>query len=136
MKYWDELKQALENEDFYETEQILEKVNAEEVADSYIEPILHFMEENPDIDYGAPGPVVHFMESTDGYEDLLIESISRTPISHTIWMLNRIVNDINSKNRKKYFKLMKKQLKRKDISDDLKEEIEEYIDFQEERGEF
>lgn len=136
MKYWEELKQALENEDFYETEQVLDKVEAEEDADSYIEPILHFMEKNPDIDYGAPGPVVHFMENTDGYEDLLVESINRTPISHTIWMLNRIVNDINSKNRKKYFKLMKKQLKRKDISDDLKEEIEEYIDFQEERGEF
>lgn len=136
MKYLEELKQALENEDFYKTDQILDKIKAEEDAKSYIEPLLHFMEENPDIDYGAPGAVVHFMESIDGYENLLIESINRTPISHTIWMLNRIINGAQNKNRKKYFELMKKQLKRSDVSDNLKEEIEDFVDFQEERGEF
>lgn len=51
-------------------------------------------------------------------------------------MLNRIINDAQNKNRKKYFELMKKQLKRSDVSDNLKEEIEDFVDFQEERGEF
>lgn len=32
MKYLDELKQALENEDFYKTDQILDKIKAEEDA--------------------------------------------------------------------------------------------------------
>lgn len=59
-----------------------------------VEPILRFMEAHPDIDYGAPGPLVHYMEdfSDKGYEEKLLESIERQPTPHTVWMLNRVIN--------------------------------------------
>jgi hypothetical protein len=59
-----------------------------------VEPVLRFMEENPTIDFGVPGPLVHFVEQFygTGYWEMLIESIRRTPTSHTLWMLNRVIN--------------------------------------------
>jgi len=61
---------------------------------STVEAILRFMEDNPSIDYGIPGPLVHYVETFygNGYEDLLIESVKRNPTTHTIWMLNRVIN--------------------------------------------
>ncbi len=59
-----------------------------------VEPILRFMEENPELDFGTPGPLVHFVEQfyRRGYESKLIDSLERRPIKHTVWMLNRIIN--------------------------------------------
>jgi hypothetical protein len=59
-----------------------------------VEPILRFMEGNPSLDFGVPGPLVHYLEGFygNGYEERLIESIKRQPTSHTVWMLNRIIN--------------------------------------------
>jgi hypothetical protein len=59
-----------------------------------VEPILQFMENHPDVDLGTPGALVHFSEEfhRHGYEEKLLESISRRPVSHTIWMLNRLIN--------------------------------------------
>lgn len=47
-----------------------------------IEPILRFMEEHPEIDFGAPGPLVHFMETfyKKGYEQRLIDSTKKSPL--------------------------------------------------------
>ena len=58
------------------------------------EPILRFMEEHPSIELGMPGALVHFAEKFygRGYEEKLIESISRRPTRHTVWMLNRVIN--------------------------------------------
>ena len=46
-----------------------------------VEPILLFMEKHPTLDYGMPGPLVHFLEEfyRKGYEEKLIESVSRKP---------------------------------------------------------
>jgi hypothetical protein len=56
--------------------------------------LLRFMEEHPDLDFGAPGPLVHFLERfyRRGYEVELLASLARHPTSHTLWMLNRIIN--------------------------------------------
>jgi len=56
--------------------------------------ILNFMEENPKLDFGTPGPLVHFAEGFygSGYEKELLASLSRKPIPHTVWMLNRVIN--------------------------------------------
>jgi hypothetical protein len=70
-----------------------------------IEPILRFMEENRDIDFGVPGALVHFVERfyEKGYEQKLIDSIHSKPTPHTVWMLNRIINGTNSPERKQDF---------------------------------
>jgi hypothetical protein len=59
-----------------------------------VSAILRFMEDHPDIDFGAPGPLVHFVEEFygKGYEAILLESIERRPTAHTAWMLNRLLN--------------------------------------------
>ena len=56
--------------------------------------LLRFVEEHPDLDFGAPGPLVHFVERFygRGYEAELLTSLARSPTSHTLWMLNRIIN--------------------------------------------
>jgi hypothetical protein len=59
-----------------------------------VEPILRFMEKNPSIDFGMPGSLTHIVERFygNGYERMLLESISRKPTQQTIWMLNRVIN--------------------------------------------
>jgi hypothetical protein len=61
---------------------------------SVVRVILRFMEANPDLDFGAPGPLVHFAERFCGlgYEAELFESLSRCPVAYTVWMLDRLVN--------------------------------------------
>src|SRR4051812_45616427 len=56
--------------------------------------LLRFMEEHPDLDFGTPGPLVHFLELfyRRGYEGELLASLARNPTGHTLWMLNRIIN--------------------------------------------
>ena len=45
----------------------------------FVEPILEIMEENPDIEFGNPGPLVHFVERfyKHGYEELLLNSLNK-----------------------------------------------------------
>src|SRR5712671_5533785 len=64
---------------------------------STVEPILRFMESNPGLDLGSPGPLVHFVERFygNGYEQKLIDSLQRKPTPHTVRMLNRVINGTN-----------------------------------------
>src|SRR5262249_4038043 len=69
-----------------------------------VEPILQFMEEHPSLDHGTPGPLVHFVETFfgKGNEELLLASLERKPVRHTVWMLNRLINgthDIRKRQR-------------------------------------
>lgn len=59
-----------------------------------VEPILRFIEQHPDLDFGSPGPLVHFTERfyRNGYEERLLQSIYRRPTALTAWMLNRLIN--------------------------------------------
>jgi hypothetical protein len=60
--------------------------------------ILRFMEANPELDFGTPGPLVHFVEGLprDEYDPLLVASVSRKPTRHTLWLLNRVLNATNA----------------------------------------
>src|SRR5262249_10173100 len=59
-----------------------------------IEPVLQFIEQHPTIDFGMPGPLVHFVEKFRGrgFEEKLMESVERKPTLPTVWMLNRVLN--------------------------------------------
>ena len=52
------------------------------------------MEGHPELDFGTPGPLVHFVEKFVGAEfiDALVASVSRRPTGHTVWMVNRVLN--------------------------------------------
>ncbi len=82
-------------EDFLDrAEEIIEEIGENPNAFDAVEPILVLMENNPEVDYGTPGPLVHFVEGfyKNGYEEKLTDSLTRKPIKHTVWMLNRIIN--------------------------------------------
>lgn len=66
-------------------------------------PVLRFMEQHPAIDFGSPGPLVHFIERfhRQGYESELLASISRRPVQHTTWLLNRLINGENDRSAKR-----------------------------------
>jgi len=76
--------------------ELVEQWISDDVGFEAVEPILQFMENHPDADLGSPGALVHFSEKFYGqgygYEEKLLESISRRPVSQTLWMLNRLIN--------------------------------------------
>lgn len=41
---------------------IIDAWEADGIGAEAVPPILRFMERHPDIDYGAPGPLTHFIE--------------------------------------------------------------------------
>lgn len=66
-----------------------------------------------------------------GYEDLLLQSVINMPTSHTVWMLNRVMNDPTLVEKSKYLEVLKNSLSRDDIPKSVKEEIKEFIEYQE-----
>lgn len=79
------------------SEVITAKWSSEGVGQDAVRPILGFMESHPDLHYGMPGALVHFMEAFfgSGYEGALLESVRRRPTPHTLWMLNRVINGVS-----------------------------------------
>ena len=73
---------------------LVERLNRDIDGFDSVEPILRFMENHTSVDFGSPGPLVHFVEQfyKHGYEQKLLQSIARKPTSHTVWMLNRLIN--------------------------------------------
>ena len=126
------LTENIKKEDFEAIYEILNIIK-EEDSMLYIEWILHFMEENPKIDYGMPGPIVHFMEKKykKGYEKLLLESIKRKPTEHTVWMLNRILNDVNLEERNVYMDVLKAIVKDSKYDEELRSLAKEFLEYQE-----
>jgi len=90
------------NEDFESTEEKLETIIDENDSLENVKRILTFMENHPDVDYGMPGPLVHYIERffLNGYEELLYDSVKNNPTEHTLWMLNRIINSPKLINKK------------------------------------
>lgn len=72
-----------------------------------VEPVLRFIERNAERDLGAPGPLVHFIETVSGYEEALLQSLQRLPTDLTVWMLNRILNVAEDEQRSRYLELMR-----------------------------
>jgi hypothetical protein len=85
------------------TTELTEGWSAANVGIESVEPVLRFMEEHPELEYGMPGPLVHFMEEfhMKGYEERLIESVGRRPTMLTMWMLNRVLNGTKEPARRK-----------------------------------
>ena len=135
MKVFNELKAAILKEDFYETNKILEKVFNEGDGLGYVDYLIRIMEENPNIDFGMPGPVVHFIERFPEmeYVDTLLNSLKRKPTSHTLWMLNRIINDPASKRKSEFIQILLKIAKKSDVDTLIRKQAEEYYKYQTEK---
>lgn len=99
------IEQSITSDEFVDISyDVVEEIENREDASEAIEAILLLIERNPNVDFGKPGPLVHFVERfyKNGYEEKLIESLKRFPTKHTVWMLNRIINGSEG-DSKKYF---------------------------------
>jgi hypothetical protein len=87
------------------TEMLVNEWLSSNIGIESVEATLRFMEEHPTIDFGMPGALTHFMERfyQRGYEEKLLESISRRPTSHTVWLLNRVINGAKSEDIRQRF---------------------------------
>lgn len=132
MKYSEEVRKAILSEDFYETNEVLAIVREEDDSFEYVSFILRLMEENPNLDFGVPGPAVHFVEKffQKGYEELLLESVNRRPTIHTLWMLNRIINSPALKDKEKYLSALKTISENENELDSVREEARSFLSFQ------
>ena len=50
----------------YRANEITDAWEADGIAAEAVSPILRFMEQHPDLDYGSPGPLTHFVERVRG----------------------------------------------------------------------
>ena len=96
-----------------------------------IQPILELIERSPDIDYGGPGPLGHFLErhSKKGYEELLLKSIDRKPTIYTLDLLHRLVTDKENPNHKIYIDLMIKVSLSTNYPEDIIESAKENLSY-------
>jgi hypothetical protein len=96
--------------------------------------IFDFFEKFPSADFGSPGPLVHLIEDADftQYAGLLLSSLERRPVSHTLWMANRLLNDekVTDPLRSSLVTALKNSVEHP-LSDDLAREAAiEFLDYQ------
>ena len=102
------LKEAvIPDEEYYIDSEIIDAMLEYPDPFQFVKPILEIISQNPSVDFGSPGELVHFVEKfyKKGYEEELIASLKRMPSLHTIWMLNRLINGTD--NPENYLSLMK-----------------------------
>ena len=90
--------------------------------------ILEIIADNPSVDFGMPGELVYFVEQfyKNGYEELLIASVSEKPTPHNIWMLHRCYNDIDNPQHEKFAEVIKKLKNEESVSTEIQSAIDEF----------
>ena len=121
------MEAQIDTDDFeYIQEECMSEIEKKDLGLSAVEPLLQFIERHPVSDFGMPGEIVHYLESLEGYEDKLVDSINRRPTLHTVWMINRIKN--TGENYEKYTKILNRVLECKDIEDEIKESVKQFLE--------
>ena len=67
-----------------------------------------------------------YEEYYNGYEELLIASVSEKPTPHNIWMLHRCYNDINNPQRDKFAEVIRELKNEESVSVEIKDAIDEF----------
>ncbi len=89
--------------------------------------LLSLLERHPEVWFGDPGAIVHFIEQfSPDYEILLLESVKRSPSFTTIFMVNRCINA----RKNEYINVLKDVADRTDIHEYVREQTKAFIDFQ------
>lgn len=123
-----EMEEQIDNDDFEEIqERCMLKIEEANLGIDSVESLLLFMERHPLSDFGMPGAIVHYVEQfyKNGYEDLLIASVTRRPTLHTVWMVNRIKNA--GENSDKYEKVLNDILTKQDVEEEIKTSAKEFL---------
>jgi hypothetical protein len=93
-------------------------------------PLFALLEKYPNVDFGAPGPVVHLLETyyKKGYEEALLASLARRPVPLTVWMLNRLINGSSGKAKASYLEVMQRLASNKDMPASIRRDAKEFLD--------
>ncbi|WP_186224796.1 hypothetical protein [Burkholderia gladioli] len=77
----------------------------------------------------ARGAIVHTAERYfgKGYEQKLIESLSRNPTVHTVWMLNRVINGVDGDLKVFFIDLMRRISSDNSIGADVRGAAKEFL---------
>lgn len=115
-------------EEYYIDDEVVDAINTYSNPYELVAPILEIIADNPSVDFGMPGELVHFVEQfyKNGYEELLIASVSEKPTLHNIWMLHRCYNDINNPQRDKFAEVIRELKNEESISVEIKDAIDEF----------
>ena len=115
-------------EEYYIDDEVVDAINTYSNPYELVAPILEIIADNPSVDFGMPGELVHFVEQfyKNGYEELLIASVSEKPTPHNIWMLHRCYNDINNPQRDKFAEVIRELKNEESISVEIKDAIDEF----------
>lgn len=83
-----------ENQEFELPDEIVDAMEVYPDPFDLVTPILELIANHPEVDFGSPGDLVHFVEKFyhKGYEELLMKSVYQKPTVHNIWMLHRCYN--------------------------------------------
>ena len=102
-----------EDQEFELEDEIVDAMEASPQPFDLVAPILELIANHPEVDFGSPGELVHFVEKFyhQGYEDLLLESVLKSPTVHNIWMLHRCYND-NDPNLVRQIQTLVRELKK------------------------
>ncbi len=114
---------------------LVQEWSANGVGSEAVEPVLRFMEAHPDIDFGTPGALVHFVERFRGcqYTEHLVESVKRKPTSITVWMLNRVINGENEAGSKTHLIAVMRQVSHNPFADADAKDLAEQLSVSHER---
>ena len=115
-------------EEYYIEDEVMEAMLEYPNPFELVAPILEIIESNPDIDFGTPGDLVHFVEKfyKKGYEELLLKSVRKNPTIHNIWMLHRCYIDEDNPLHSKLALLIKEIKEDESVSSNIKKVIEEF----------
>ena len=96
--------------------------------------ILALMERHPLISFGSPGSLVHFMEGfyKNGYDELLLQSVRRSPAVHTTWLLNRLINGADEQTAAEYLQVMRSTAANKALAAEIRAAAQNFLDYHEE----
>lgn len=108
----------------------IEMIKERNIKNKAIEPLFELMERNPLVSFGNPGAIVHYLETIDSYEEYLINSIKNSPSLHTLWMLNRCINEHTSK-EKEFLEVMKEVSLMENIDIEIRDCAKNFLEYQE-----
>jgi hypothetical protein len=111
-------------------DELCDEIRAVNDATTCAPVIFRTMERLDGLELGAPGPLVHTLETwRGGYEKLLAESIRRKPTPLSVWMVNRILN-VGPPDAESWLALLRGVAGNPAASDETKAQAKGFIEYQ------
>ena len=81
-------------EEYYIDDEVVDAINTYSNPYELVAPILEIIADNPSVDFGMPGELVHFVEQfyKNGYEELLI-GVTMILIIHSVTSLQKLLEN-------------------------------------------